>query len=368
MEPILLGICITLGIVLLLACFASAMSLYIFLTFSTPPRPVTMKTAFSADRQNVTYGANPDKDVFVASQRVKNNTTINGHYFTTGTLFTVIDQLHGSKSFEVTDTGVKPMTNVPAQTQLIIRHPLVQCSEINEESLRSVFPNRAMYDNVCFPGAYGLDILGTLSGVSNNILNKIGLLNLPEIDVAQFNAATPALVKDSSYAEILFGTLQYFNPSPKYFLHDFIYATYRPSFMYNKDTTPSVTAVFPMGTIFESYYQFSIDNTDMMTVSARQGQLNGDVYTLRGISKTTNLIKKTFTNYVVLSSGKTLIAEVVVGFDGTHITLDASGKPVVSVTVSAPDPVADLGAEAAGFTCFYCVRPHAILVSGFPTV
>ena len=352
------------SIALVFALFASACVIYGFIKGNGPPRPLAMKTVLASDKQNVTYGAK-STDLFIGSQRVKNGVTVNGHYYATGTVFSVVNQLQESKIFEVTATGVKPVSH-PAETPLTAAHPIIQVDAINEDTVRSAFNQ---YSNaIIFPGAYGRDILGTLSGVSNNVLDKVGLLDLPEIEASQFNTAVPGLVQDSSFSELLLGTLQYFKPSPKYTIHDFIYATNRSALFYNKATTPTVTITFPLGFIFQSYYTWSIDNTDIMTIQTAEGAANGDSYVLRGISKITNLIEKNDVNYIVLSTGRTLLAEVLVGFDGSTITLDSSNRPVVTVTVNAPDPVTDIGPQASGFACYYCVRLRGILVSGYPNL
>ena len=364
METTTLILFVMVVLALVFALFASGVIIYTFIKGNGPLRPLAMKTVLATDKQNVTYGAK-NTELFVGAQRIKNGVTVNGHYYATGTTFAVVNQLQESKIFQVTATGVIPVSH-QAETPLTASHPIIQMSVVNEDTVRSAFNQ---YNSaIIFPGAYGRDILGTLSGVSNNVLDKIGLLDLPEIDASQFNTSVPGLVQDSSFSEMLLGTLQYFKTAPAYTIHDFIYATNRSALFYNKATTPTVTVTFPIGVVFQSYYAWSIDNTDIMTITTTEGAANGDSYVLRGISKITNLIEKNDTNYIVLSTGQTLLAEVIVGFDGSSITLDSSNRPVVTVTVNAPDPVVDIGPQAADFACYYCVRVRGILVSGYPNL
>ena len=363
MENFSLYVILAISITAVLALFATGMSLYLFLRDTGPPRPLAMKTVLAADKHNVTYGAS-SSDVYVGAQRIKNGTTVNGHLFATGTSFAVVDQMQNSKLFVVTRTGVKPISQ-PSQTPLHALHPIIQVNVINEETVRSSF-NR--YLPIINPGAYGLDILGTLSGVSNNILDKVGSLGLPEINAADFDKTVPELVQDSSFSELLLGTLQHFTSDTKFTLHDFIYITYRPRIFYKTTTSPTVTITFPVGVIFQSFYAWSVDGTDIMTITSIEGASKGDAYVLRALSKTTNLIEKNDVHYIVLSDGNTLLAEVLVGFDGSNITVDANGRPVATVTVTAPDPVKDIGPEASGFACFYCARMRSILVSGYPSI
>jgi hypothetical protein len=363
MEPQTLILFILVSIALLFAFFATGMSLYLFMKGNGPIRPLAMKTVLAADKQNVTFGKS-STDVFVGPTKVKNGVTINGQLYVTGTVFAVVDQMQSSRLYEVTPTGVKPLTHA-AETPLAARHPIIQVYDINEDTVRSSFNQ---FSGIINNGFFGRDILGSLSGVSNNILYKIGLLNLPEIDSSQFNTSTPGLIQDSSFSEMLLGTLQYFKTAPSYTMHDFVYLTYRSTIFYNAATTPTTTVSFPIGVIFQSSWTFSIDNANVMSMTSPEGSANGDHYVLRGLSTNTNLIKANDVNYVVLSTGRTLLAEILVGFNGADIQLDASGRPFVSISVNAPDPVADLGADASDFACYYTVRLRSILVSGFPAI